>query len=69
MWTRSSSITLGTIFYLTVRFSKNFNDCEKLLHKLEKTRYRKKPSGSGRLLLDQKYVYLFNAWYFSDNKL
>ncbi|XP_014367267.2 methyltransferase-like protein isoform X1 [Papilio machaon] len=60
MWTRSSSIMLGTIFHLTKRFCKSLKKCD--VRMLENTRYRKKPPGGSRYLNDKQYLYEFNAW-------
>lgn len=52
----------GTVFTMFMKFKRA--DChDKSILDLEKTRYRKKPRGGSRYLLDPKQIYNFNAWY------
>lgn len=62
MWTKSSNITLGTVFrIIVIRYCKNVQ-CPENIVDLEATRFRKKPAGGTRYLTDLKHLYQFNAW-------
>lgn len=64
MLTMSSSITRGTVFRtFLINFGRLKSDNRLNSTNLEYTRYRKKPAGGARSLVDKTQMFLFNAWY------
>lgn len=60
---KSSNTMRGTILANFVKYcNKNASTTTKNIVDLEKTRNRKKPPGGTRYLIDEKLMYLFNAW-------